>query len=722
MAASESIKVAVEIVDEYSKELEKLDRKLDKIDADDLEINLEINDNGSIERTKKALKSLEKRIRTTLKVAVKARNAMAKREALEDDLHTTLHVDVDEDGELINDNSLSGPPTQIGAQESFNYLKELIRNDAQSFTRGESNVGESVSKVVRQTEIAEPTLDNAVEFIENFHADTIPESEYETQRIIDEQIVRTINKGDTGEFIMPGSETASEFPPDWSGREWDRDKVNRGAQNHLEELLDKQIKSLVDEQIARTVNRVDTDDFIYPDTASFHPDFSARDITDDVQHEFSIPDTDEFKNGFDLIFGGDDDNEKGGIFKSAKDTFSEIANVSIPETDKAFSKLGSTLKKYRPTIQQWWNLIALMAPMLFTATAGALGLVAALGALAGVGAAIGGLGLLGYGDGLEGSMDEARKRLKKLAESVYGILRPVIATFNPIVEAIFSSIPGEVQSLVGPLENLSQFGGFFEQAVGGTFDFIRQLIVAVNSLSGPLTEIGGKFGKIFGNLIIKLFKGLVKELHNNQTAFLRIAKIIGSVVFILYNLMSAVSFVLTVFEPLFNILAGVSSLLSNKFVVGLMSALLVIGTVIGAVWALSAAVAALNSQLFITAGQAMIAVVKGLYMVIQAALASIPAIGSLTGAVATLAAAITVATLGLAALLGGMAAMSTMDSMSGAGGSSGSGYGNDPGGGATTIINVDGDVNNRAYQRLQDDHSHLYDNEKDIDDRTTPST
>lgn len=870
MPASESIKVTVEIVDEYSKELEKLDSKLDAIEADDLEIDLDIDDNGSIESTKSALEALEKKLTSTLSVAVRARDAMAKREMLERDMHATLHVKTDRDRELIDDDSLAGPPIELPISygdddtpsidfldieesltktvsidvddEQLDSLRKRLDDEFPPVRVGSEAVPEDDDSQVRRIEYrkgddttesitatdrelsrvfsdeldvavdldsgeAQRQLDdlqdrslggqigldsedltvhckcdcgdslnkvvNALDSDSDSSSRSRPSNEdigadgtYNYLKRLLEKDARTfrrdndrdisIRKPDFSvtEFEVPNPEIDDSTieVSDWAntktfletgghGRiqqnEVDVEGGFRDALNNivsaegfegLEASIDRErkpklgisdraIKTLVDENIVRTINDKETGEFIMPgsDKATSLPDgFSGRD------RDISLGDGNDKKGGI-LGFAG-------GMLSSVVD---DLGNFSkgAGNLSSSFSKIGKTLKKFQPTLQMWWNLIALMVPMLFTAAAGALGLVAALGALAGVGLAIGGLGLLGYGTGLEDSMENAQKRVKKLASNVAGVLEPVSAAFNPIVEGIFSSIPREVQSLVNPLKNLTQFGGFFQNAVGGSFDFIRRLIQEVNNLSGALTQIGNRFGSIFGNLIIKLFRWLIKELHKNQKAFLNIARIIGFVVVTLYNLFKAVSFVLTVFTPLFKILAMLSGALSNKFVVGLLTAITVTGALIGLIWGLTAAMNALSFSMLAVAGGAIKSMIVGLIALMSELVAAIGLTGTLASLL-TYTLALTV--IGIGAIAGAAAVMDSMSppdggSMGGTGGGfdggapSGGSMGG-AGGGSTTIINVDGDVNNRAYQRLQDDHKHLYDNESGIEDRMTPST
>ena len=93
MAQSEPVKVVVDLVDKFSKDLKELEAKLEKIDGKKLEVGLDIDDDGSIEKIKGQLKDLEKSLDSSLKIDVKGfEAALAKKKTLEKDMYSTLHL------------------------------------------------------------------------------------------------------------------------------------------------------------------------------------------------------------------------------------------------------------------------------------------------------------------------------------------------------------------------------------------------------------------------------------------------------------------------------------------------------------------------------------------------------------------------------------------------------------------------------------------------------
>jgi hypothetical protein len=92
------VRVVIEIVDNFSDELAELEAKLDKLDAKAIDVDLDIEDNGDIDSTRAQLDSLEEIINAILDIdTIGEGQAMAIKQMLERDMHSTLHVDTERD-------------------------------------------------------------------------------------------------------------------------------------------------------------------------------------------------------------------------------------------------------------------------------------------------------------------------------------------------------------------------------------------------------------------------------------------------------------------------------------------------------------------------------------------------------------------------------------------------------------------------------------------------
>ncbi|MFC7191849.1 hypothetical protein ACFQL7_20840 [Halocatena marina] len=802
MAPSESVKVVVELVDEYSDELKELETKLDLIDGKSLEISVDIDDHGQIEKIEKELERLEQQINVALNVRTDIDDALAQKELLEKDMHSTLHVQTDHDRELISENSLAGPPlTWETSGEVFKSIKSVPEPDfdlGSSFTAG-TDEGESIS--VKSPLSTDNLLGDELEVrledkefeIEAGFRDSLnnvmasegvasitetvdtrtrgPEFEQAISGLVDDHLVETINKQETGEFIFPDEGFTL---PDFS----DQGEIERPISFNPDEWFDferdpklsksdQAVKDLVDGHLVETINKQDTGEFIMPGSggSAFPDDFSRRERRDRGRDRDRINKAGFASQAFKAVRSGA--STLTGILEFAGDGIGEMIAEGFETAEGSLSGFLQKLKKFRPTMQMWWNLIALATPMLIALGGAALGAAAALAALAVAGAAIVGLGLLGYGSGLGDSMKKAQQRLKRFAKRLYGIFRPVMAVFKPIVDRLFLTAVKYAERLVSPLMKLTSFGGFFEGALKGGILWLREMIIAINDLDDKLIVLGSRIGKLVGAGLIKLFRWAVNELYANQDAFLNLAKIIVEVIVVIYNLSKAVSFVIATFEPLFRLIAWMSGLLGNEFVImalqavgaliamrgaamalnwamGLTSAT-ILGAMASAVTWLLGGVTALTGALYslaIGATSAFTGIITGLYGLISTALTAIGVVGTLNMLLASL---LTLAGIGIPLVLAGIAAGGAMKNMSNAGGAPGNSGSDDDGfdgggnsggfggggaagaaattgGGNTMIVNIDGDVNKKEYEKMKDQFPHLYGNESEIEERSTPTT
>ena len=392
------------------------------------------------------------------------------------------------------------------------------------------------------------------------------------------------------------------------------------------------------------------------------------------------------------------------------------------ELSESAGGLGKKLKTIIPTMQKWWQLVAILIPVLVTLGAAALGAAAALGVLAGVGAVMGGIGILGYGDNMAQSMNRFKRDLNQAKREIAGVLQPVGNVFQPFTAGLLDRLPHQIQKLVDPLERLSELGfdTFFFEALRGTADWIADLIRLAGDLAPQIQEIGWAIGQAFGREVLGLLEWMVEELYNNWDAIVRLVGVLVSLVIVLYNVSKAISFALAIFAPLFQIIASISGALDSRLVVALLAAA-------GAMTALFFIMSAVAGLMSYIAGLA----------IAQAFWSAVLAVGSLSGALGALSGVLTAiigqltainlltggVLLVAGAIVGTGAYFAYKDGFGGDGPGSAGGYSapaSRPGaGGAGTEINIYGDVGNKEYQKLADMFPGQYATQSEIETETT---
>jgi hypothetical protein len=639
MASSDPVEVAVEIIDQFTDDLQKLEKQLDRIDGKKLSVKLDIDDGGDIAEVKALLEELEKNLKTKLDIdIVGEKEALALKKALEKNTKSVHRIITKE----------SGVPSGGGGDGGGGGGLPGTPH------RGRRDITDTVNEIVSDN-LKRLSLDGNPERFEFtmgreghlFGEDGMPMdlSNPETD------FMRRIKKG-------------TRTPPDIApkvplGPMRDRPGLSRDQLN--KQIGGNRRRNMVGNAVRNTASRV----------GSSISTFKKR------------------AGGFDPI------------------DFSGMTS--------SFSKVSKAIMKHKPSIMMWWQLIALLIPMLITLAGAALGVVAAFAAMATAGAAIIGIGILGYGDSMTDSLEEFKKRLKSVGKDVFGILRPASAAFQPILDGWIGGIPGQIQKLVDPLMRLTEFESVLSKAGGGIAGWVGRGLTAMADLSDMIEQIGLRFGGIFGDLIINLLVWATKELYKNQDAFVSLGRLLGSLISIIYNLAKIVSFVVAVFTPFFKILAKIVEKLSNKWTVALLAVASFLFLMHGAVLAVISAYGTLmgiNLTLWaLTALAGIEKIIMGLYGWVVAA-------NTAYGAMARL---LALTGVGLIAVAGsyavGKAAMSGMDGPSGGGysGGGGSGYGGRGGG---VNITVQGDMSNRAYQRVKDDFPEWYGTESGIDSAT----
>ena len=760
MANTEPVKVAVEIIDSFSKELKELETRLEKIDGKTLNIDLDIDD-GRLEEIEGRLEALEDDINATLDIDVSGYgSAKAQKEELEDDMHSTLHIGVDKD-RLRGLGNLNGgegfnPPSGSGSIASLTGLESLDLAD----------------------DVLDHTLENlrgfegsSVEYADSVRRFTPEEQDYINDWIINPGVARLHNNipadqrdGWIGpsnwgfgvgemwgpEPRYPGDKKPIDAQTDFlrgiremtdswsdlegSGPNFDADEISLGIETGLGKSNSDRNYAEID--FLRSINRATSrassfeifDDSMYPKA----PSIDMRRLNWDAQigptpfGDLPFIERARFRgNRVGSRAGRAVSSGLGTIGRLASDGFDMLTDED-GNRSPAIRGLKKGIKQLLPSMHRWYQLIALILPLLITMAGAALGAAAAFGALATAGVAMAGIGLLGWGDSVTESLNNVKRRINQLKKELFDVLRPVAGVFQPFTAQLFDAIPGMVGNLTEPLKALEETGydDWWLGALSEISEWFAELLWAASDLAPEIQAIGSAFGEAFGDGIINLLRWATLELYENWGAFARLGAIIVDLLLIIYNLSKAVSFALSFFKPLFDIFTAISNVVGSRMT----SAIL-------------AAVAAMFSLYYIGSSvAAMLAAIKAL-AIAQAFWTAVTAVGSLMGALGALSGVLSVILakmLSLNLLTGGLLLAAGLvvggiayKSMGSAGSASESlGGGNVPasgfgrsspapaGAGGGTQIIFNGPVGDKEYQRLKDEFPDMYEEERTIEQET----
>lgn len=775
MANSEPVRVAVEIIDKFSDDLNELEARLEKIDGKRLDVSLDI-DAGDIEEVEARLEKLEEDLNSTLDIDVRGyAAAKAKKEDLEDDMYSTLHIGVD--------------------KERLRGLGNL--NGGEGFDPPWGNNGMATLSGLESLDLADDVLDHTLENLRGFegsssdYADSLRRFSPEEQDFINEWIInpdvakahnRGIPKADRDGWIGPSN---------WAfgmGEKWGPEPRYPGDKRPVGPGTDflRGIREMTDSwgDLENVGDNIDVGDFnLGLDTGLGDPnsdrtaaeiDFlrginratgraSSLELGDGLFSGAKFGDLEFQAKGFDpdLFFpDGSAGNypwsfsqragrragrmfgrarfRAGRIGESVSGGLGAVGNLAREGVDMltdgdgnrapVIRNLRENIRKLLPSMHKWYRLIALILPLLITMAGAALGAAAAIGALAMAGAAMAGIGLLGYGDSLSESLRNAQMRAKELKKELFEVFRPVAGVFQPFTEQLFDKIPQVAEKLTDPLKGLeaSGYDEFFIDALEGTGNWLARLIDLANELAPEIQAIGGALGRAFGEGLINLLRWATMELYENWDAFARLGAILVDVLIILYNLSKAVSFALSFFKPLFDIFVAISDVLGSRMTSAILAAVAAmfslywIGSSVAALMATIKALAI--AQAFwsaVTAVGGLMGALGALSGVLSFILAQLLSLNILTGGL-LLAAGLIVGGIAYKKLGPGGSASNAPGGRnapaSGFGGPSPAGAGGGMSGG--TQINIYGDVGNKEYQRLKDEFPDLYEEERTIDEET----
>lgn len=609
MAATDPVRIVVEIVDEFSDDLAELRAQLEELDLKDLDINLDVDDNGDIESVKAQLQAL--------------------REGIE--AHFDIDIDDSDFARAMGMKALLDDDVEMGVDFEPNRDDLPIPGDAETL-QGLKGVGPDD---IRTPNAAE------VDFMRNIREATDSAAELESD--LDTKM--------RGQFDSPRAlEVGSTGFGDFLGRERGTDAFQR----------------------------------MFGGDADFEvPGFGDGD------------DRDRFPRFRRMLGSPGIDAFGGSLLPGTPDMpFSRRAGAGVAVLNDEFNNLGRTLLKYRPSIMDWWNIMAALIPILIAMIGLVIGLASAFVALGLAAATLAGVGLLGWGDSISESFSKAQSEAKRLARTLFDVMQPAADAFQPLQEDAMRAIPGLVADLVGPMQNLTVFADEIAGIGTGFVDWIERGINAAVGLDDVIGQILTRFGAGLGDFLIGVLRTMTKEVYRNQNAYADLAAILVESLVIIFNVVKAVAFTISQFRFLIDIIALLTNLMSNKWAVGFL-------TFISIVVLLETALATLVQTLYALAGVGLISWLRSLFpflsMLIGYIQAATLAIWEMYGAWAALAAATGV---GLALAAGGLLLEDVISQSV-----------NNPGGGARgaaatrgggTYINIEGDVEKKQMDRLLD--------------------
>lgn len=754
--AIDPVEIAVEIIEAYEDELEDLDRRLDDIDGRTLEVILNVEDGGDIEDAESDLDRLERNLEAILDIDLQGvKQAALVKEKLEDDMHSTLHIDVDRENiPDLSDMSLdvggeNGPPDiDDTSTDALKRTKKATATTWADYESGRVNDGRLSGFVPDDStpdRVIPPGRLNSI-----MDPSVIPESHWSKVRDMDGVSdwfgpTRGSSDMDTsyGDPAWAGFSSDFESPNEVFDRfsgdlNADDLNINVGNQQRAEEEFMRKIADAnwgaeaAESSDGFFRRNEDSRDGRGASWAGWNvaPDGTFRDWSSNWnQNDFSIEDPDWA--GFQRTIGGgsgvgmfDGDGfaqlqqgtrnrvlptsgaERGkdwtfedGKFQLSRGGRAGVLSRAVSNTDwseeftKTLRRSRKILRRIIPNMRTWMNVIAAAIPLLLTLAGAAAGAVAALGGLAVAGGAIALGGIMAKGDSAAEAMRNAQREAKQLKSELFSMFQPAAHQFQPIFDRFMEQVPADMSRLVGPMQGLTEYDGFFRNAFSGSIDVVVELLRELERLEPLIRDIGNTIGDYLGRGLIKFLQGAVKELYNNQRAFLRLAKVVYDVVLAGYEFIKIFSFVLAQAAPLTDVILQIARVLSNDYMVALVGAAAAaysLYTAVGLIGAvLMPVIGAISS--FIAAGAPFAGVLTLMAIKVWELVTALSALQVAAG---------------ILAVLGGLFAygkikndMQGMPSGAPSGGAGSGGYGSS---GGNTVI-IEGDVGRDEYQKMKDD-------------------
>lgn len=256
---------------------------------------------------------------------------------------------------------------------------------------------------------------------------------------------------------------------------------------------------------------------------------------------------------------------------------------------KKFGVMKGVMRRLIPSFHMWMQLIAVILPMIIVLAVELLGLAVAFGAVVVAGAAMMGLGLIGHGNNMADAFENAKQKLGELKQEMFEVFQPTAKTFAPIADKFWDTLPERTMPFAQSLEGLTVFEGTVNDSLDGLVNWFSELMYMIVALQPQIDQLASRFGGLIGSGLLNFVQWVTEEMYGNQDAMVKIGQVFVYVLGVVYNLSKAFSLFLVALTPLFKMLAGLTDLISGKWLVGLTASLSVILAMVYAAYKLQGA-------------------------------------------------------------------------------------------------------------------------------------
>lgn len=290
----------------------------------------------------------------------------------------------------------------------------------------------------------------------------------------------------------------------------------------------------------------------------------------------------ESVSGAELLpgFSRDDDGRISGIHRP------NIQSKAIRKSLDKMEDIPSTIRRrVIPSMRMWYELLAALLPLLIAVGVNALGVAAAMGSIGVAGASLIGLGLLGHGNTLAESMEEAKQQVQELKENLFSVFQPTASLFAPIQERFFQRLPEYTLPVAIEMREFTQFEDILNSGTEGFFEWLAEGIEIINEYGPALEQLSMRFGRALGDVTLDGLRWLFDEALQNQDLLVKLGSMFIKIGGIIYNLSLIIAKAATYFDWLLDILLGITNFLNEsgigEFIGVLGIALYIIGGLIG---------------------------------------------------------------------------------------------------------------------------------------------
>lgn len=262
-----------------------------------------------------------------------------------------------------------------------------------------------------------------------------------------------------------------------------------------------------------------------------------------------------------------------GSEKSAfKGLFGDVEMSDLKKAKKQVGGFGSKLSKLKPTMGKYMQVLAALIPLAVVLGTQLLGVAAAMGSVAAAGGAIMGLGLLGHADSMAGSVAEAKQELRSLKNELFETFQPTMQQFAPIQSEMFDAIPDGLEPVAEKMEGLTGFKSLLFDLGAALSGGMVEALDIIERNEAAIKQLTKRFAGIIGSGLLNFFEFLIQSAARNQDLLVSFGNALVKLVVTFYNVSLAITKILNVFSPLAGMLAWVSNLLNNKFILAMLAA------------------------------------------------------------------------------------------------------------------------------------------------------